>query len=190
MARKKIPVSVRQLILLEAGYKCANPACRHIITLELHHIVWVKDGGVNEPENLLTLCPNCHSLHTAGHIPSDAIVTWKSLLASLNNPHRASADILLTLYQDEKRLSSEPESKYPPFRFTGDGLLMLSGLLVSGLIQISNRFSGANYFGGAMPSFEVRLTKRGTQLVEAWIAGQPETIVRVLTQPPDKNNGE
>ena len=62
--RRHILVTKRQLVLLEAGYKCANPSCRHILTLELHHIVWVKDGGGNDLENLLALCPNCYSLHT------------------------------------------------------------------------------------------------------------------------------
>ena len=93
--RITIPPAIRQIVLLEAGYKCANPTCRHILTLELHHIVWVKNGGGNDPDNLVALCPNCHSLHTAGHIPADAIPCWKSLLVSLNSSIRASADISL-----------------------------------------------------------------------------------------------
>ena len=69
MSRQPIPRSTRELVLLEAGYKCANPVCRHILTLELHHIVWVSHGGGNNLDNLLALCPNCHALHSAGHIP-------------------------------------------------------------------------------------------------------------------------
>ena len=91
--RRTINSSVRQIVLLEAGYKCANPSCRHILTLELHHIAWVKEGGSNDPSNLVALCPNCHSLHTTRHIPHQAINAWKSLLVSLNNPHRVSADL-------------------------------------------------------------------------------------------------
>ena len=68
MGRKSISPSVREIVLIEAGHKCANPTCRHILTLELHHIVWVKDQGGDDPDNLLALCPNCHSLHTQGHI--------------------------------------------------------------------------------------------------------------------------
>jgi len=85
--KRNIPIATRQIILMEAGYKCANPSCRHILTLELHHIVWVKDGGGSDPENLIALCPNCHSLHTNGYIPTEAIEVWKSLLVSLNNPN-------------------------------------------------------------------------------------------------------
>ena len=46
---------------MEAGYKCGNPTCRNVITLELHHIEYVSDGGGDDPSNLLVLCPYCHS---------------------------------------------------------------------------------------------------------------------------------
>jgi hypothetical protein len=181
--RRNIPPTIRQMVLLEAGYKCASPSCRHILTLELHHIVWVKDGGGDEADNLLVLCPNCHSLHTAGHIPADAIRVWKSLLVSLNSPHRASADLLLILHQDEQRIEpcTNENGAAPAFRFTGDGLAMLSGLLVSGLIEISRRFSGLGFYGSSMPSFEVRLTDAGRRLVEAWLSGQPDAIADALS---------
>ena len=67
MTRAKIPDHNRTLVLLEAGYKCANPVCRHILTLELHHIVWVKDGGTNNPENLLILTHKSHRYIHVGY---------------------------------------------------------------------------------------------------------------------------
>ena len=173
MSRTSIPVHTKQLVLLEAGYKCANPTCRHILTLELHHIVWVKDGGENDPNNLLALCPNCHSLHTQHHIPEQAIRTWKSILLALNSANHATADLLLILSAEEQRLATavDPTKTPPPFRFTGDGLPALSGLIASGLIEISKRYSGANAWGGSMPSFEVSLTNKGKSLVIAWREG-------------------
>lgn len=179
MARTSIPDSTRALVLLEAGYKCANPTCRHILTLELHHIVWVKEGGGNEPSNLLSLCPNCHSLHTHGHIPAQAIHTWKSLLLALNSSNHGTADLLLVLVADEAR-TREPvtEKRFNlPYRFTGDGLPALAGLLTSGIIEISKHFSGVNAWGSSMFSFEVQLTEKGRTLVAAWQAGRslPDT---------------
>lgn len=186
--RKAISDATRQMILLEAGYKCGSPTCRHILTLELHHIVWVKEGGSNDPENLLALCPNCHSLHTKGYIPTDAIVAWKSLLVSLNNPNRATVDLLLVLYKEEKRVAAEadPTTAAPPFRFTGYGLGVLAGLISSGLVEISRRYLGASMFGGGMPSFEVRLTESGGQLVEAWLRGSPDAIADALHHQSDR----
>jgi hypothetical protein len=173
MTRTAISRATREAVLLEAGYQCSNPVCRHIITLEMHHIEWVKDGGGNDPSNLLALCPNCHSLHTAGHIPANAIAVWKSVLLSLMNPHRGSADILLAISNDEQRfVGQEDESKIPArLRFTGDSLGFLSGLLSARLVEISRRFSGVNAWGSSLPSFEVRLTEKGRAFVAAWQEG-------------------
>ena len=75
--RRKLPAATKQAVLLESGYKCGNPICRHIITLEIHHIEWVRDGGGDDASNLIALCPNCHALHTADQIPREAIEVWK-----------------------------------------------------------------------------------------------------------------
>src|SRR5687768_8506061 len=96
--RTKIRPLVRDEVLREACYMCGNPRCRHILTLELHHMVWVKDGGGNDPTNLIALCPNCHSLHTQGHIPESAIRHWKGILHALNHAfNKESMDLLLYL---------------------------------------------------------------------------------------------
>ena len=34
----------------------------NLAILEVHHIVPLKDGGINELENLALLCPNCHAM--------------------------------------------------------------------------------------------------------------------------------
>jgi 5-methylcytosine-specific restriction endonuclease McrA len=82
--RKRIPIEVKQLVLHEGGYKCANPSCRTILTLDIHHLVPVSEGGPNTPENLLALCPNCHSLYHNETIPAQSIKAWKMILLSLN----------------------------------------------------------------------------------------------------------
>ena len=51
----------RQVISRDGG--CVD--CRSTQQLEAHHIVAVKDGGLPNPENLVTLCKRCHSLTTA-----------------------------------------------------------------------------------------------------------------------------
>lgn len=185
--REPVSTAVRHLVLTEAGFKCASPVCRHILTLELHHILWVKDGGPSTVENLLALCPNCHSLHTMGHIPAESIRTWKALLQSLNNPNRASADLLLVLYKEELELQVVPEQQRIDFSFTGDGLGMLAGLLTSGLVAITHRVNGIGWMGGGMPYFHVALTDAGRELVEAWIAGSLKRSQLALA---DKRNGE
>lgn len=181
--RKTIPPATREKILMEAGYKCANPNCRHIITLEMHHILWVKDGGGDDPENLLALCPNCHTLHTQGHIPGKAIEVWKSMLVSLNNPNRANVDLLLLLYKDETQLAAaraEGKRVDPAFQFSGDGLGTLASLISAELLEIYNRHRSSSMHGNGIQSFEVRLTESGQRLVKAWLAGSPKAIKEAL----------
>lgn len=105
-----------------------------------------------------------------------------------------SADLLLVLYDEEQRLEAagEESKKLPAFRFSGDGLGILAGLLTSRLVEISRRFSGVQIYGGGNPSFEVRLTARGRQLVAAWKSGDLKAVETALgndgsaTQRPER----
>src|SRR5205085_2638224 len=124
-ARKAVPVATHRLVLHEAGYRCANPVCRTILTLEVHHLEYVTTGGSNEAENLLPLCPNCHALHHQGNIPIESLRSWKALLLSLNQALDARAvDILLALdlVKDGVFIS-------------GDGLLDCAGLVASQMVR-------------------------------------------------------
>lgn len=85
MPRTKIPRNVITNVLIEAGYRCAVPACRNILAIDLHHIIEVKEGGLNEESNLLALCPTCHALYTRGTISKEAIDAWKTMLVTLNH---------------------------------------------------------------------------------------------------------
>jgi len=146
---------------------------------------WVRDGGGNNADNLIALCPNCHSLHTAGNIPAEAIMVWKGVLVSLMNPNRASADVLLALDEDERRFaeSPNPANEAPRFRFHGDSLGFLSGLISAGLVRIGDRVSGVTIMGNSSPSFEVRLTETGRAFVQAWRAGNADSLREAVGYP-------
>jgi hypothetical protein len=100
--RKALPAETERAVLTEAGFMCANPRCRHMLTLEIHHIIEVRERGGNEAYNLLALCPNCHSAFTRGRIPRSAIETWKQMLLVVNHGlDRESLDLLLFLHRQE-----------------------------------------------------------------------------------------
>ena len=80
--QKQISAQTRELVLLEAAYMCASPACRHVLTLELHHIVWIRDRGGNEPSNIIVLCANCHIPQFCLHIKK----TGHTLFAACSGP--------------------------------------------------------------------------------------------------------
>ena len=86
MSRQRIaiPERIKQAVLTEAGYKCANPTCQTTLALDHHHIEYVSEDGSNEVSNLLALCPTCHSLHHRGTIPRQAVTEWKNRVVALN----------------------------------------------------------------------------------------------------------
>ena len=162
MARKKPPVDVRALVLHESGFKCANPVCRTILTYEIHHLDPVSEGGANAPENLIALCPNCHTLHHQGVIPINSLRAWKLILLSINEAYdRKSVDILLAFDNVEMLYLS------------GDGLLECASLIAGGLLKIGAPFRR---------TYDVRLSERGKLVIEAWRRGDQQGVVAAFAK--------
>lgn len=159
--RKQTPVDVKALVLHEAGYRCANPACRTILTIEIHHLDQVSDGGSNTPENLLALCPNCHSLHHAGTIPLQSLRAWKYLLLALNEAFdRKLVDLVLTLH------------KVKEIHVSGDGVFQCSPGIASDLIRLETRQHSDDYW--------VSLSEKGRRFVQAWEQGDQRAAVEAV----------
>ena len=124
--RQAVPIATQRLVLHEAGYRCANPVCRTVLTLEIHHLEHVAAGGSNEAENLLPLCPNCQALHHQGNIPIESLRSWKALLLSLNQAFDTrTVDVLLALDVLEDGLF-----------ISGDALLNCAPLITSEMIRV------------------------------------------------------
>ena len=93
--------NVRQYVLKRDNYTCqccgAHPDAKHAVKLHVHHLESRQTGG-NAPNNLVTLCADCHKkLHAGtvtlngkkrGHVMRDAAfmgIMRKTLLARLRN---------------------------------------------------------------------------------------------------------
>ena len=51
--------NTKAYILYRDNYQCQK--CKtHNVKLHVHHIIFRSNGGTNSPENLITLCKNCH----------------------------------------------------------------------------------------------------------------------------------
>ena len=55
--------NVKEYIRFRDGFKCRRCHCKGgpNVRLEIHHIIWRCDGGTDRPNNLVTLCHECHS---------------------------------------------------------------------------------------------------------------------------------
>ena len=174
-ARKAIPQSIRQDVLIEAGYRCAVPTCRTILAIDLHHIVEVAEGGGNEKSNLLALCPTCHALFHRGEISREAIRVWKGVLVSLNEGFdRDTKDKLLFLSHKDR-----------PHLYSAEGVLHFTNLIAAGLAKCGSERLESHARGGhgadiSKSRWPVELTERGKLLVEAWQKGDSQALQRAL----------
>ncbi len=172
----KISKTVQQEILFESGYKCGNPACQQILTLELNQAARVRDGGGNKSSNLLALCPNCHSSYTHGYILKSAIRHWKGMLLSLNHAfNKESKDLLLLLHHTKTRT----------IWVLGDGIFRFAGLFSAGLVKFTNWYATTTT-SGHHSGCQVALTETGEQFVEAWIARDEKKYQTLLTETNNK----
>lgn len=61
--KKVINATQRASIIINRHKRCELCGWNNVpLVLEIHHKISKKDGGGNEDENLILLCPNCHSI--------------------------------------------------------------------------------------------------------------------------------
>src|SRR4051812_48640268 len=81
--RPPIPASLKRQVLIEAGHRCAIPTCKQTTTEIAHIIQWAKVKN-HEFDNLIALCPNCHSRYDKGEIDRKSMVQYKLNLSVIN----------------------------------------------------------------------------------------------------------
>jgi hypothetical protein len=74
--RSSLTPDEKNLLVNAVWYRCENPYCKYTSFLSVHHIVEQKDGGTNELNNLIVLCPFCHDLAHRGEIPEKEMQDW------------------------------------------------------------------------------------------------------------------
>jgi len=176
MKRKAIPTRVKLDVLTEAGYQCAVPTCRTILSIDIHHIDQVSEGGGNDLTNLIALCPTHHDMYHKKLISKDSIYAWKLMLVSLGRAFDTNTvDDLLFLNQNRSC----------DLQVSGDGVLKFSRLIGSGLAEFTLTMRN-----GPLVLYQVTLTAKGTQLVKAWVSGNREKLALALgkSKVPKKSN--
>lgn len=81
--RPPIPSELHRSILIEAGHRCAIPTCRQI-PVEIAHIVAWSRCKEHKFENLIALCPTCHSRFDSGVIDAKSMLIYKYNLSASN----------------------------------------------------------------------------------------------------------
>lgn len=99
-----IPQSSRDRLLVEARHRCTICAEK---AFEIHHIIGRAEGGGDEVDNLIVLCPNCHQhrYHRSGEFTRDQLRLYKARLKDQNEVERR---LLLNLEEIRSSLDSVP----------------------------------------------------------------------------------
>ncbi|MGZ4929135.1 MAG: HNH endonuclease [Halobacteriota archaeon] len=106
---RNIPAELKRLVLVEAGHRCAIPACREQANVEIHHIEPYSKVKKHELGNLIALCPNCHAQADRNRIDKAALLMYKDNLRFVNEKYSPlEVDILIDLSQSPKGLIGIP----------------------------------------------------------------------------------
>lgn len=165
MAKRRRDLSVRELVMLEAGYRCAVPTCRALTPLDVHHIDEHAKGGSDEAGNLICLCCNCHNRYHREKIPSQQVMkVYKIRLQELSRAvDREDIDLLLLLYEEMDSIS-----------VSGDKIAELAALFNAGYLEARDSSKGCFQSNTPQPAphYAINLTARGREFVADWKNGE------------------
>ena len=72
----------KQEYLRIIGFSCNNPDCEYGCSIQVHHIIPISSGGLDEFNNYISLCSKCHHMdhnriHTHWKDYTITLTTWK-----------------------------------------------------------------------------------------------------------------
>ncbi|MCC5801840.1 HNH endonuclease signature motif containing protein [Rossellomorea vietnamensis] len=82
MAKSRyVPIDIRRELIEEAGNKCANPGCPVTCRYEFHHIKEWAVYKVHNADDMIAICPTCHSYVHSGRlkISDEKLRDWKKI---------------------------------------------------------------------------------------------------------------
>ena len=161
-SRPRIPSEIRRRVLVEAGHRCAIPTCRQPTT-EIAHIKPWNKVKKHEYENLICLCPNCHTRAERGEIDRKSLRIYKRILQMLTDKYdRFELNVL-----NELRLGNR-------VILAGNMLLLIKNILDEELVTVDSHVDvgGVTYnvsIGGIPINVKIVLTDMGKQFIDEWI---------------------
>lgn len=162
MKRPSIPKKLEREVLVEAGHRCAIPTCRHT-PVELAHIVPWSKVKKHSFDNLIALCPTCHSRYDKREIDRKSMKQYKANLSVLNGRYGDLEQRVLRIFADQQ---TGIEIWLP-----GGFDILLMNLLKDGLLVDTGRHSGVVLAG--VPSAKLyRLTEEGREFIDKWLSAE------------------
>lgn len=162
MSRPAIPAQLRRDVLVESGHRCAIPTCKQPTTEIAHIEPWasVKEHAF---DNLIALCPNCHTRYDRGEIDRKAMRQYKWNLSVLNGRYgEFEQRVLRTFAKDPRQVSINLPNEYR---------ILIQNLLDDGFL-IERLLRGGERGGFRHDAMAYHLSDRGRELIRKWLAAE------------------
>lgn len=160
--RPKIPAALKRDVLVEAGHRCAIPTCQHPTTEIAHIEPWAK-CKTHAFDNLIALCPTCHTRFDNGQIDKKSIKAYKNNLTILNSRYSDLEKRVLRYFHENPK---EKEILLP-----GGFDIMLSELLRDQMLVDTGKDTGVIL--SDMPSQKYyAITPAGKKFLKAWMGAK------------------
>jgi hypothetical protein len=155
--RPPIPADLERAVLIECGHRCAIPTCRQV-PVELAHIIpWAK-CKTHTFDNLIALCPTCHTRYDKGEIDRKSMQTYKLNLLLVNSRYGDLEQRVIRGFVKDRTTDE--------FWWFVDMEILLLNLLEDGLLQDEGQTKNV---GGLVQKL-YKLTAKGREYVAQWPA--------------------
>ncbi|GAA2562061.1 HNH endonuclease [Winogradskya consettensis] len=102
--RPAIPTALKRSVLVEAGHRCAIPTCKATTTELAHIISWEKTRS-HTFENLIALCPNCHTRFDKGEIDRKSMEQYKFNLGIIKSRYGEIERRILVIFATDPSIT-------------------------------------------------------------------------------------
>lgn len=160
--RPPIPMELKREVLLEAGHRCAIPTCRQT-PVEVAHIIPWKEGKEHTFDNLIALCPTCHTRYDKGEIDRKSMQQYKANLSVLNGRY-SDLEKRVLMHFAERPTESQ-------IRLPGELEILLMFLLRDGFL-IDKGTVHPVLWAGSVPSKIYELTNKGREFIMKWLSAE------------------
>ena len=153
--RPPIPAELERAVLIECGHRCAIPACRQA-PVELAHIVPWSRCKAHTFDNLIALCPTCHTRYNKGEINRKSMRIYKLNLLLVNSRYGNLERRVIGGFVKDRNTDE--------FWWFEDMTIFLLYLMEDGLL----RDTGQARTVGGLAQRLYKLTDKGREYVNQW----------------------
>ena len=153
--RPPIPADLERAILIECGHRCAIPTCRQV-PLEISHIQPWSRCKTHAFENLIALCPTCHTRFDNGDIDRKSMRIYKLNLFLVSSRYGDLELRVIRTFVMDRAIDT--------FWWFVDMEIMLLYLLGDGVLKATNQ---ERLVGGLVQKL-YKLTVKGHEYIAQW----------------------